>query len=539
MIDRVFRKKFLIVLILALGFFLRTVAINDSPPSLYGDELTIGLDANSLLKTGQDQLGNSFPLTFQMGAGRPAGYVYGSIPFVAIFGPLEYGVRGLSILSGMGIILLLYLIGKKLFSDKIGLASAFIATVSYWDISLSRVGFEAHFALFLTLLGTYFLMKASEKPALYILSALSFGIALHTYPTYKVTLILFLPLLLWYLKGQNFLKAKKYFLIGVSVFLMLGFIALSQTFIGGSETRFSDINIFSKEEVKAQIEQKINLERNISKLPDSLKTYFHNKPIEYFKIFSENYLQNFSLDFLIIHGDRNPRHNMATMGELFFAEGLLVLLGVLTIWQKNKKLFVFLVCWLLIGPVPTAIVDLPHALRSSLMLPALIIFAGFGLIAFFSLENRIVLLLIGLIFIIQYTFFIQKLFFLAPSEYSHFWSYSAKIASYQAIENKDKIKYVLLSDRIDSIEYAYPVYAKIDPTVIISQNKVNTKIGEYKFKKFGNVYIGNIPSSKVQTFIDSLDGSVLFLDTPQDLSSFQNYQIIDENKKPILVKVVK
>ena len=130
--------KVALSIILLLGFALRIIDINNNPPSLYGDELTIALDVNSLLHTGQDQLGNYFPLTFEMGAGRPAGYVYFSIPFVAIFGPTAMGVRMLSILSGIGIILLMYLLGKRLFSEKIVLLAASMTALSPWDISLSR-----------------------------------------------------------------------------------------------------------------------------------------------------------------------------------------------------------------------------------------------------------------------------------------------------------------------------------------------------------------------------------------------------------------
>lgn len=537
MIDKLFKTNWLLILILSLGLLLRVIWINDSPQSLYGDELTIALDANSLLKTGQDQLGNIFPVTFQMGAGRPAGYVYGSIPFIAIFGPTALGVRVLSILSGLGIIMLLYLVGRKLFSKEIGLAAAFIAAVSPWDISLSRAGFEAHFALFLALLGTYLFIKAFDKPLLYIFSALSLGLTLHTYPTYKISLLLFLPLLLWFRGIKNSLGNRKYFFAGVIISLILALAALSQTFTGGSETRFSNINIFSQDKLKDSIEQKINFERNTTNLPGSIAKYFYNKPTEYAKVFIENYLQNFSIDFLILHGDRNPRHNMVTMGEVFLAEMLLILVGILAVW-KNKRLFLFLIFWLIIAPIPTSLVDLPHALRSSFMLPPLIILSGLGLTMTLSHKNKSLLILIGALFIIQFTFLLQKLYFLAPYEYSNFWSYSAKVASEQALQNKDKVKYIFLSDKIDSIEFGYPVYGKVDPLVVISQNKNKVRIGEFQFKKFDNVYIGHISSTEIQKFINDLDGSALYIGTPDELGYLQNYQTINgKDKLPMLVRV--
>jgi len=127
-----------VIILVALG--LRIFRLGDLP--MYGDELTMVQDSYSLFKTGLDQTGASFPITFKMGAGRPAGYVYFSIPFVAIFGPTTWGIRGLSVLSSLGLILIAFLLTKKFFSEKIALLVAFILTVSPWDLSLGRGGFS-------------------------------------------------------------------------------------------------------------------------------------------------------------------------------------------------------------------------------------------------------------------------------------------------------------------------------------------------------------------------------------------------------------
>lgn len=516
------RNILILVIILFLGLLLRVILIDSSPSSLYGDELTITLDAYSLLKTGHDQLGNFLPLTFPMGAGRPAGYVYGSIPFIAIFGPTALGVRSLSVLSGMGIILLLFIIGRKLFSEKIGLIAAAIGVLSPWDISLSRGGFEAHFALLLVLLGFYLFLLAKEKPLLYIFSASSFGLTFHTYPTYKVSLLLFLPLLVWYWLGVKNVLAinKKYFFGGVLILIVLGVLSLSQTFLAGSEARFSDINIFSK--LKDSIEQKINYERQITKLPQSLSKYFYNKPVEISKVFIENYLQHFSMDFLVLHGDRNPRHNMATMGELYAVEIVLIVIGLLNFWQKERRTISFLLFWIFIAPIPTALIDLPHVLRSSFMLPPLLLLSALGLSVILTNKNKTLLFIISLIFIIQFIFFIQKLYFLAPMEYNNFWSYSARIASEITKQNINNFKYILLSDEIIDIEFAYPVYAKVDPSVVISQNNKKTILSNLSFKRFGNVYIGYISNKEIQNFIQNLDGSVLYITTLDGLKYLKN-----------------
>lgn len=519
-------SRFVFLVIILLGFLVRVLFINTSPPSLYGDELTIALDAYSLLKTGHDQQNNFMPLTFPMGDGRPAGYVYFSIPFIAIFGPTALGVRGLSIISGVALIVLLYLLSKKFFSQKVGLLTAASYAFSPWDISLSRGGFEAHFALFLAVLGIYLFLKAQEKPLLYIFSAFSFGLALHTYPTYKLSLLVFLPLL--FLFRKNIVDYKeKYFIIGVIVFFILGSSALSQTFIGGSETRFSNINIFSQDKLRQTIEEKINFERSITHLSKPLAKFFHNKPIEYMKVLSENYLQNFSVDFLFIHGDRNPRHNMATMGQLYFIDAILIMIGIIFCWYKQKKIVLFLIIWVALAPVATAVVDLPHALRSSFMLPPLIILSSLGLSIIFFIKEKRYLFITLFLFVVQFAFFAQKLYFLAPLEYGNFWSYPAKLVSEMAIKNKNQYDYIFLSDRIDSIEFAYPVYAKVNPDETISQNVKKYQLGNYSFKKFDNVYIGSMGNDNLEEFLSSLEGKILYLGSSADTQYLNNYETIN------------
>ena len=109
------RRTMALLVILVVALALRLYKLVELP--LYGDELTMVYDSYSLLKTSKDQLGNVLPLTFQMGAGRPGGYVYASIPFVFLFGPSALGVRLLSVISSLGIVCLVYLLGKKFFSE--------------------------------------------------------------------------------------------------------------------------------------------------------------------------------------------------------------------------------------------------------------------------------------------------------------------------------------------------------------------------------------------------------------------------------------
>lgn len=523
-------KNWVLIFIILFGFFLRIFNIENNPPALYGDELTMVYDSFSLLKTGHDQTGSALPLTFSMGAGRPAGYVYASIPFVAIFGPSALGVRMLSVISGIGVIVLMYLLVSNLFERKVGLIAAFLVSISPWDLSLSRGGFEAHFALFTALLGIYAFLKGSNSTIYYLMSAVAFGLTIHTYPTYKLTLPVIFTLLIWYRGGLSKIynkSSKKILLVSAGVILLASILSIYQTFYSTSEARFLNINVFSINSLKEEITQKINTEVSLSALPRYVSRLFHNKFSEYIQILVESYFKNLSLDFLILHGDKNPRHNMASSGAVYIIEFFLIIVGSVFIWKKSFRTAVFVITWLLLAPVATTLLLEPHFLRSAFMLPPLLILSCLGLDRLWVLGQKERLnpikLLIVFAFLVQFLFIINRIYFLSPNGYSRFWSYPAKLATQLALDNKEKFDYVVLSDQIDNIEFAYPVYTNQDPNRVISQYKGGVLLAGYSFKKYENVYLGYIPNEQIESFIQNLNKKVLFIGIASQKQYLKNY----------------
>lgn len=465
------RKSTLILIgIVLFGLLIRIYRIASLP--MYGDELTMVYDTYSILKTGKDSTGQAFPTTFKMGAGRPGGYIYASVPFVYLFGPTEWGIRSLSILSSLGIIVLMYFLGKKLFSEKVGLIASFIASISLWDIYLARGGFEVHFALFLALLGITLFLYGKFIPW-----AISWGFVIFTYPTFKLTLPLMFLVLIWFNGIKNTIK-NKLFVGSLIILALFGGFAVKETFKGVSEQRFLSINIFSDINIRQQIIQLVNEERNVSTLPIYLKPIFYNKPLQYFRILLDNYSENLSTKFLYIRGDGNPRHNPGEWGMLYLVELPLLFIGIINLWKKEKKILGLLVAWILITPLATMFLNDAHGLRNAFMIPPFILIASFAL---FNLPKRTAVLFVALM-LIQLIFVLQRIYFLAPNKFANFWSGEAKKTSLLAI-NTDKGKTITLSTKkIDNIEYAYEVYAKIDPNLVISQ------YGKFP-KVYGNVLI--------------------------------------------------
>ncbi|MFH1971203.1 MAG: glycosyltransferase family 39 protein [Patescibacteria group bacterium] len=526
------RKSLLILLgILLLTFVFRVFKISSVP--LYGDELTMVTDSYTLLHTGMDQTGKLWPLTFSMGEGRSAGYIYASIPFVALFGPTVWGIRGLSILSSLGISLLIFLLAKKLFAEKVGMWASFLVAVSPWDLNLGRGGFESHFALFLVLWGTYLLLQIKKNKLNLLWTTLVWGLAVNTYPTYKLILPVFLPVVVWYLGGLKTIFSGKKLIIVLSGILSVGIIGitLSQTFIGGSEDRFKTINIFSTNMVA--VEQDVIFNRTVNSGNKFLAIAFYNKPLEYFKLLKDSYLKNFSLEFLVISADGNPRHNMATTGVIYMVELITIVLGVKFLLdnREKRKDLIFLAVWLAVAPLAAIFTLDNHGLRTNFMLPPLILLSSLGIEKLFKLKKPLFTRVMIIFWLIQFIPMMERLYFLAPNRFARFWSNLAKDVSIKVDSRKNNFDYVILSTRIDNLEYAYPVYSNLNPKEIISNNQEKTILEGYKFKKFENVYLGSIPEENIVNFINILSGKVMYVGPFSEANLFGKYEILYDGDK--------
>jgi 4-amino-4-deoxy-L-arabinose transferase-like glycosyltransferase len=109
------------------------------------------------------------------------------------------------VLGGVLICLLIYLIGRRVANEKVGLAAAALAAVYgyfiYYSVALMT---ETFFIIFL-LLALYLALELKEKPT--VVRWLLLGLALGMATLLRQTMLLFVPFLLlwlfWELKGRN------------------------------------------------------------------------------------------------------------------------------------------------------------------------------------------------------------------------------------------------------------------------------------------------------------------------------------------------
>ena len=100
--------------IFLLALVLRIYKLGTFPYGFHLDEVKVGWNALSILKTGKDDRGNRFALYYNsFGDFRPTGIFYITIPSLAVFGRNEFAVRFPSAFLGALTIFPLFFFAKR------------------------------------------------------------------------------------------------------------------------------------------------------------------------------------------------------------------------------------------------------------------------------------------------------------------------------------------------------------------------------------------------------------------------------------------
>jgi hypothetical protein len=132
------------ILILAFVFVFPDLA--STPFQVHGDEASIGLEARRILD-------GTLPDPFSVGwYDVPLMSFMIPAPFLHFLGDDLFALRLASMIQGVGSVLLLYLLAKRLFSIRVAFIASFLLAVAHWHVHYSRTGFHYMQAIFATLL---------------------------------------------------------------------------------------------------------------------------------------------------------------------------------------------------------------------------------------------------------------------------------------------------------------------------------------------------------------------------------------------------
>jgi len=382
------------VMLLAAG--LRLWKLDVLPPGLYHDEAINGVDAHLVAS------GAGLPLYFAANNGREPLFIYLQSLAVAILGPNPYTLRLVSALIGILTVPAVYFCAMAFLNSSapadleprapirqrrgLALVAAAGLAVSYWHLSLSRLGFRAVMLPFVSALAMGFFWRAwsGRRYRDYFWAGIWFAVALYTYTAARLLPLVPLVFLLlegvtdlWRARRADGAARQALWLIwrrrltGLALLISIGallLLPLAMAAVRDPNTvlgRSGQVSIFDASPQMG--------------LPDtSWERLLHNITLV---------LRNF-----YDRGDQELRHNLPGRPALDPLLAALFTLGWLTaLWQIRQARYRLLLIWLTIMLLPTLLsTQAPHTLRGAGALPPLVLLCAVGAQSLLGASSRVI-----------------------------------------------------------------------------------------------------------------------------------------------------
>lgn len=383
------RAVFLTVLglIAALALVMRIYRLADVPNGFHVDEASIGYNARCILETGRDEHGEFLPLYFKaFGEYKNPVFIYACVPVIGLLGPDVFSVRLTSALFGAMTVFVTGLLGAALLSRWCGVIAATLLAFSPWHFQFSRIAFEAISLPLFIAVGVWLLILAERRPKLLVAVTVPFAIAIYCYAVAK----LFVPLLLLgfvALRWRWLWRNRRPAIIAAALLLALLLPNIIATVQGGVQSRFNHLYIGANPSSLEQGSATWKATLLGRHGPEWLR---ESRAAATSTVFAGNYRKHLSLDFLLRHGDANPRHNPGG-GMLSRTELGAAVLGVVALaFGFRRWSNAFMLWWLVIAPVPASLtaIGIPHSIRTISLLPLLQVLAAIGICSAVSIERQ-------------------------------------------------------------------------------------------------------------------------------------------------------
>ncbi len=460
-------------------FFLRFAWLNLSPPSPYWEEVALGYDAYSILKTAKDHHGNFLPLTAfeSFGDFKPSLYFYVLLPFIKIFGLNVFAVRLPTILASIATIFGIatlarilakdfYLKNKKNEADYIFLLALFLATISPFLLAFSRSAWESLLAssLIIWALNFWLLFLIGNKGKWAYLSAFFLILSTYAYHSARITApLLGIILFCFSLLNKKLTNLKTLMLVGLLSLVLFAPIANSLVNKTGQQ-RIAEAGIFND----LSLIEKSNALR-FAHGDTLLARIIYHRYLFFAKEVGSNFLDHFTYKYLFISGDNNPRHSIQTFGEFYYLDLLFFVCALIFFLNKKNSITFLLFSYLFVAILPAAFTKAtPHALRTLASLPVLIVFLTFGVWQFLAIfKITAIKKIVASLIIIAYLFFVSLFFyqlvFVYPQKYKQEWQFAYEEMVKKVFSKKDQYEKVYITRENGRPAMYYFFYNRIDP----------------------------------------------------------------------------
>lgn len=530
--------KILLFLVILLAISLRFFNIGSYPATLYGDEQAFTYNAYSILETGKDEYGTSFPLLFRSFDDYKSPIpVYLLVPFIKIFQMTIFGIRLPIVIASVFTVWITYLLFRNFFTNKLSIIGALLMAVSPWHIHLSRGYFEATLSLLFFVSGIYFYTKREAVIKDYILGALSYAISIYCYFTPRILIPLFIILVFFYLRKYRFNKENqsvrsKNYIISLVLLVVVSLPLLQVTFLGPGLSRFSKLS----QSMDSTIVETVNRERNTSNMRGDWKNLFHNKVTVKLRLIRQNYLEHLSANFWYIYGDNSLRYFIGNMGMFYLLEFPFFIIGVYSLWKEKRSVALFFLGWILLAPIPASLVGRPFAVRSLALLPAPFVFVSYGIYKIFNGNYASKWKMIGsvaycLLMMISIWAVLARYYLEYPIYAATWWGWENKKAIDYSRERESEYDNIFLSDFYTGMPLAFAVYHQIDP--VTYQEAINHPVlmaDGRKLIKFGKYYIGSLDINTERLNTGIIPKSSLYLGRPEEADSEEKILAPDDGR---------
>jgi len=358
--------------------------MNVSPPCLNADEVTNAYDAYSILNTGKDQYGITYPLRFKsFGDYKLPLLTYMAVPFIKVIGLNEFGIRMVNFPFVLFFPIVVYLLAQELLNKKkVSLLAAFLISLAPGIQLLSRQAHEGYMTVFFLTLSFYLFLKFLRKQSIanFLIFNLSFLICLFGYHSSRLWAgFFFLSLCYFIFKRQLKKMALIFFIV---VLLLFGI-----TDILNSPTRIKSLLFFNN----VGFSLKINEFR-----ANGGNRIMYNKLTIGIKDLLSDYLTYFSPQFMMISGDGNTRFGMPGLSPITPVEYIFLFIGLYYLFKNKEKWRYYLLFMLLFSPLSASLSWAGVSVTRSIFIfiPTLII-SSYGFINFINKKNFLLCFLLA------------------------------------------------------------------------------------------------------------------------------------------------
>jgi hypothetical protein len=326
----------------------RLVALGRIPFGVWYDEAANGLEGIASANAGR------FPVFYPANMGREGLYVNAVGWSERVLGVTPFALRLPAALAGIVTVVFVFLLANVLYSRRVALLGAWFTATGFWAVLMSRISFRAVLAPLCLTATVYFVVMAGRWRRWWtwaLAGGVACGLGFHTYPTFRVAVLLLILVLVWELRtgARKVAVARRWAVFAAAaIATTLPMIWYFASHPGGAMSR-SGVLVW-------------NFDRPALRVV---------------------YGAGVAVRMFVFESDLNWRHNLRGAPELAWPVAVFFVAGsAVTMWRLRggRGGWQWLPwAWLAIGLIPCAITyDIPHAIRAGVVMPAAFLLCALG-----------------------------------------------------------------------------------------------------------------------------------------------------------------